>query len=91
MTFADRVQRLSGFGFTERQATFLVTVMLHAGVCVERQYCAAASLVHGLVTRDFFHDLVAKRHATGYPCGRRRLGTAGDRDSRHPDSLRMRL
>ena len=71
MTFRDRVQRLSGFGFTERQATFLVTVMLHAGVCVERQYCAAAGLVHGQVTRDFFHDLVAKRHATGYPCGRR--------------------
>jgi hypothetical protein len=38
---------------------------------VERQYCAAAQLVHGQVTRDFFHDLVTKRHATGYPCGRR--------------------
>jgi hypothetical protein len=71
MTFAERVQRLSAFGFTERQATFLVTVMLHAGVCVERQYCAAAGLVHGQVTRDFFHDLVAKRHATAHSCGRR--------------------
>ena len=29
-------------GFTERQAAFLVTVMLHAGVCMVRQYCAFA-------------------------------------------------
>jgi hypothetical protein len=72
VTFADRVQRIAGFGFTERQASFLVTVMLHAGVCVERQYCAAARLVHGQVTRDFFSDLVAKRHVTVHPCARRR-------------------
>jgi hypothetical protein len=71
MTFADRVQRVSRFGFTERQATFLVTVMLHAGVCVERQYCASAELVHGQKTRDFFHGLIANRHATAYPCARR--------------------
>ena len=71
MTFADRVQRVTGLGYTERQASFLVTVMLHAGVCVERQYCTAARLVHGQVTRDFFRDLVAKRHVTVYPCARR--------------------
>ena len=29
---------IKSFGFTERQARFLVTVMLHAGVCVERHY-----------------------------------------------------
>ena len=34
MTFDERVQAVGKFGFTDRQARFLVTVMLHAGVCV---------------------------------------------------------
>lgn len=70
MTAAERAQRLSGFGFTEPQASFLVTVMLHAGVCVERQYCEATGRVRGNSTRRFFTDLVARRHATVHPAGR---------------------
>jgi hypothetical protein len=37
MTLAERITNVAGFGFTERQAGFLVTVMLHAGVCLRRQ------------------------------------------------------
>jgi hypothetical protein len=37
MTFDERVKAVSEFGFTMRQARFLVTVMLHGGVCVPRQ------------------------------------------------------
>ena len=33
----DRAQAIAACGFTERQARFLVTVMLHSGVFVERQ------------------------------------------------------
>ena len=44
---SDRVHAIEAFGFTERQARFLVTVMLHAGVFVERQYCAFANIMHG--------------------------------------------
>ena len=40
LTFEGRVATLKDEGFTERQAAFLVTVMLHAGVCMVRQYCA---------------------------------------------------
>ena len=47
MTFADRVAAVGAFGFTERQARFLVTVMLHAGVCLGRQYCAFAPIQYG--------------------------------------------
>jgi hypothetical protein len=43
----ERTQAVAAFGFTERQARFLVTVMLHSGVFVERQYCAFAGIVHG--------------------------------------------
>ena len=42
ITWEERVERVARQGFTERQAGFLVTVMLHAGVCVPRQYCAFA-------------------------------------------------
>jgi integrase len=34
MQFEDRVKAVAEFGFTERQARFLVTVMLHSGVCL---------------------------------------------------------
>jgi hypothetical protein len=34
------VAAVAGFGFTERQARFLVTVMVYSGVFLERQYCA---------------------------------------------------
>ena len=47
MTFADRTAALVPFGFTERQARFLVTVMLHSGVCLGRQYCAFARINTG--------------------------------------------
>ena len=48
MTESDRVLAVSELGkFTERQAGFLVHVMLHAGVCVGRQYCAYAGIVRG--------------------------------------------
>jgi hypothetical protein len=66
----DRIERVKGMGFTDRQARFLVTVMLHSGVCIQRQYCASARLVHGAKTRGFFHDLVQRRYATAHPCAR---------------------
>jgi hypothetical protein len=71
MTFAQRsTQAVATHGFTERQARFLVTVVLHSGVCVERQYCAFAGIVHGQKTHDFFERLVRRRFATVQPCGR---------------------
>ena len=36
MTFDQRVREIAAKGFTERQARFLVTVMLHSGVCMIR-------------------------------------------------------
>jgi hypothetical protein len=50
---ADCVNAIASFGFTERQARLLVTVLLHAGVFVERQYCAFSGIVHGQKSTDF--------------------------------------
>ena len=60
VTFAERVHAVAKKGFTERQAGFLVTVMLHSGVCVRRQYCVYARIVRGQKVHDFFASLVAK-------------------------------
>ena len=57
------------FGYTERQARFLATVMLHGGVCVERQYCKFAGIAYGQKTHDFFEKLVIRRHATATDTG----------------------
>jgi len=69
MTNAERVSAVASLGFTERQASFLVLVMLHSGVCLGRQYCTFAGIVRGQKMVDFFHKLVVKRFATPYSCG----------------------
>ena len=68
MTFDERVQAVAKIGFTERQARFLTTVMLHAGVCVPRQYARYCGIVHGAKTRKFFAKLVRLHCASMYDC-----------------------
>ena len=67
MTQAERVHEVTAFGFTERQARFLVTVLVHAGVCLGRQYCAFSGITRGKAMHDFFEKLVGLDLATGYP------------------------
>jgi hypothetical protein len=67
MTFAERVHAVTTLGFIERHARFLVTVLLHAGVCLGRQYCTFAGIRRGQVMHDFFTDLVGRGFATAYP------------------------
>ena len=38
MTTHERVQAITEYGLTDRQARFLVLVMRHSGLCVKRQY-----------------------------------------------------
>ena len=64
MTWEERVATLRLRGFTDRQAGFLVTVMLHGGVCVLRQYATFAGLAHGRKICDFFDGLVEQGYAT---------------------------
>ena len=75
MTPADRVGAVAAFGFTPRQARFLVTVMLHAGVCLGRQYCAFAGIQYGAAVTNLFKILESRRFATPQTCahGRARL------------------
>lgn len=60
----ERVHAVTGFGFTERQARFLVHVLVHSGVFIERQYRAFAGIAHGQNSRDFVAKLVNRGYAT---------------------------
>jgi len=59
-----RVGTLMRFGFTERQARFLVHVLVFSGVFLERQYRAFTGLAHGQKTHDFLAKLVNEGYAT---------------------------
>jgi hypothetical protein len=74
VSLVDQIFALTDFGFTQRQAGFLVQVMQHAGVCLMRQYCVYAKIPHGVVVRNFFGGLVARRFATAYACARHNRG-----------------
>jgi hypothetical protein len=69
MTWDERVRAVAAHGFTERQAGFLVTVMLHSGVCLGRHYCSFARITHGQKVQDFFRRLLHRGYATARKCG----------------------
>ena len=54
-------RRSCDLGFTERQARFLVHVLVFSGVFLERQYRAFTGLAHGQKTHDFLAKLVSGR------------------------------
>ena len=65
MTSRERVQAVADYGFTERQARFLVLVMRHAGLCIKRQYGAFAGVARGSQKCNaFFDKLVSRGYAT---------------------------
>ena len=68
MTFQERTQAVASLGFTDRQARFLVTVMLHSGVCVPRQYARFARIAYGQKTQKFFAKLVRLGYASPHDC-----------------------
>jgi hypothetical protein len=71
---AERLEAVAAFGFTERQARFLLNVLLHSGVFVERQYCSFAGIVHGQKSTDFTKMLVERRFATPITTGKLHRG-----------------
>jgi hypothetical protein len=68
MTFNERVHAVSEFGFTTRQARFLVSVMLNGGVCLPRQYARLAGTAYGHKVNVFFDKLVSLRFAVSCRC-----------------------
>ena len=71
---AQRMEAIAAFGFTERQSRFLLNVLLHSGVFVERQYCSFAGIVHGQKSTDFIKTLVERRFATPITTGKLHRG-----------------
>lgn len=72
MTCQERLHAVQLMGFTERQAGFLVMVMLHAGVCLGRHYCTFAGIAYGRKMHEFYESLLARGYATARRCGHNR-------------------
>jgi hypothetical protein len=69
MTAQERVDAVADYGFTERQARFLVLVMRHTGLCVKRQYAAFAGITNGgEKCNAFFDKLVRRGFAVAVDC-----------------------
>lgn len=93
MTMDERVAAVARLGFTERQARFLVHVMLFSGICLPRQYARSAGTAYGHNVTDFFAKLVKDRYVSACRClhNRGRLYHVHDRrlyaaigEPRHP-------
>jgi hypothetical protein len=65
----EAARTVTPFGITDRQARFLVTVMLHSGVFVGRQYAAFAGITHGQKVHDFIERIPARRLVTAIELG----------------------
>ncbi len=74
LTNAERIEAIAAFGFSERQARFLLNVLLHSGVFLERQYCSSAGIVHGQKSTDFIKTLIERRFATPIATGKLHRG-----------------
>jgi hypothetical protein len=69
VTAQERVQAIADYGFTDRQARFLVLVMRHAGLCIKRQYGAFAGIARGGEKCNvFFEKLVRRGFVTTSAC-----------------------
>lgn len=69
MTALERVQAVVDYGFSERQARFLVLVVRHSGLCVKRQYAAFAGIANGgEKCNAFFRKLVRRGFAMPTAC-----------------------
>ena len=70
----SRVAALREYGLTLRQREFLVTVMVHSGCFLERQYCEFTGTVRGQNSREFMARLVARGFARAIEPGPVRRG-----------------
>lgn len=68
MMFEQRIKAIENFGFTERQARFLITVTLNSGVCVPRQYAEFVGTAYGQNVNAFFDKLVGQGFAVDCSC-----------------------
>jgi hypothetical protein len=69
MRHDDRIQAILPFGFTERQARFVVLVLRHGGVCVPRQYASFVGIASGgRRCNTFFDRLVTRGYAQESDC-----------------------
>ena len=63
MNNQERVSNLRAFGYTDREAAFLVQAALHSGYFLRRQYCSAIGRKLGKTIDNFVSRLRHEKHA----------------------------
>jgi hypothetical protein len=89
MSPEERVKAVADFGFTERQARFLVTALLYSGVCVPRQYATFAGIAYGHKVSRFFGVLADYGFAVVSDCLHNRARIYHLADARLYDAIGM--
>jgi hypothetical protein len=69
-THEQRCAAVETFGYTPRQAQFLVRVALHGGYFLRRQYLAFTGTTHGLASVRFFARTIERDHVRAIPLPR---------------------
>jgi hypothetical protein len=62
MTNEDRIRNLRTFGYTDREAQFLLQAALHSGYFLRRQYCAVINRKLGKTIDNFIAKLREEKH-----------------------------
>jgi hypothetical protein len=66
-TQEQRCAAVEAFGYTQRQAQFLVRVALHGGYFLRRQYLAFTGLAHGQASDRFLARAIERGHVRALP------------------------
>ena len=105
-TPSERVTALQAFGYTEREAAFLLTAALHGGYFLRRQYCYAIGTQSGGNAAALIDKLLTLKHASVavgcnntklyHLCSRPFYATLGEEDNRNrrerpPFAIKNRL
>lgn len=69
-THEQRCAAIETFGYTPRQAQFLVRVALHGGYFLRRQYLMFTGTAHGLASVRFFARAIERHHVRALPIPR---------------------
>lgn len=87
-----RIGTLMRFGFTERQARFLVHVLVFSGAFLERQYRMFTGLAHDQKTHDFLASSsrpATRRRSPLAPCTAAGCITSSTSRSTRPSASRI--
>lgn len=87
MTTEQRIESVERFGYSRREAAFLVLAALHSGYFLRRQYCAYLGVGFGYPDDILTSKLLRQGHAREVSCDVQRLSRYRDARRRFGGAL----